>query len=219
MTNLIVSTALTATLLFSQPTTDSFRVAGSAGQLVENHVLSSESLNLSNRYPVKRTSDGFSENIFIALNYLALQGKNYKGGKGNFSFSLILNPNEVFAFHKNVLPKFKQDKIITQESGFLKSDGYRVVAGLQGNGVCHLASLMNLVASEAGLEVTAPVNHNFAQIPGIDKKYGTSIYYLPNGGEISQRQNLYIRNTKEYPVEFKFSLTEDLLDFSINSTD
>lgn len=216
MTNLIVSTALTASLLFSQPTMVS-PVAGNAGQLVQNQVLASETMDLSYRYPVKSVSDGFSENIFIALGYLAFQGDALEAQAGEFAFVLVLNPGEVFAFHKNILPEFKQDKIITQESGFLKKEGYVSVAGLQGNGVCHLASLMNFVATGAGLEVTAPMNHNFAQIPGIDRKYGTSIYYLPKGGGISQRQNLYIRNNREYPVELRFSLAENLLTFSVLS--
>lgn len=212
MTNLIVSAALTASLLFSQPVMVS-PVAGNAGQLVQSQILASETMDLSNRYSVKSISDGFKENILIVLHYLALQGDSLE----DQGVSLIVLPGEVFAFHKNILPEFKQDKIITQESGFLRKEGYVSVAGLQGNGVCHLASLMNLVANEAGLEVTSPVNHNFAQILGIDKKYGTSIYYLPNGGAISQRQNLYIRNNREYPVEFRFSLTENLLTFSIFS--
>ena len=76
---------------------------------------------------------------------------------------------------------------------------------------------MNQVASQAGLLVTAEVNHNFAQIPGIDKKYGTSIYFLPNGGNSSKRQNLYIRNNKDYPVDFGFELEGDLLSFKIVS--
>lgn len=212
MTNLIVSTVLTASLLFSQPTMVS-PVAESAGQLVQRQVLASETMDLSYRYPTKSISDGFRENILLVLHYLALQGDSLE----DQGVSLIVLPGEVFAFHKNILPEFKQGKIITQESGFLKKEGYVSVAGLQGNGVCHLASLMNFVATEAGLEVTAPMNHNFARIDGIDKKYGTSIYYLPNGGESSQRQNLYIRNNREYPVEFRFSLEERLLTFSILS--
>lgn len=216
MSNLIIATALTASLLFSQPTL-STPVAENAGQLIQSQILSSGTMDLSYRYPVKSINDGFSENIFIALGYLSLRGDALQAQGGDFSFSLVLNPGEVFAFHKNILPEFRQDKIITQESGFLKKEGYVSVAGLQGNGVCHLASLMNFVANGAGLEVIAPTNHNFAQIQGIDRKYGTSIYYLPNGGEISQRQNLYIRNNREYPAEFRFFLEENLLTFSVLS--
>jgi hypothetical protein len=92
------------------------------------------------------------------------------------------------------------------------------VGGLSGNGVCHLASLMNQVASEAELLVTAEVNHNFAKIPGIDEKYGTSIFFLPNGGNSSERRNLYIKNNKNFPIEFKFELEGDLLSFKIVSS-
>lgn len=205
MTNLILSSILTASLLLSQPVLTP--VAGSAGQLVEKPVLASGSLDLSNRHPVKSVNDGFKENILINVDYLE------KAGGG----ALVLQPGEVFAFHKNILPQFKGEKIITQESGFTLKDGYQSVSGLPGNGVCHLASLMNQVASEAGLEVTAEVNHDFAPVPGIKKKYGTSIYFLPDGGSNSQRQNLYIKNNKDYPVEFRFNLEGEKLVFSLLS--
>ena len=215
MTNIIAATALTASLLLNRPSCP-VNIAGSAGQLIQESVLASESMDLTKRYPQKSINDGFVENIFTALGYFSLKGKISQANEGEFSFSIVLNPNDVFAFHKNILPQLNGSNIITQDSGFLRSDGYKIIAGLDGNGVCHLASLMNFVASEANLEVTAPTNHNFAQIQGIDRKYGTSIYYLPKGGEVSQRQNLYVRNNKDYPIEFSFLLSGNFLTFSIS---
>jgi len=169
-------------------------------------VLASATLDLCFRHPQPKMSQGFKENILKALEYL----EKDNGDK------TILAPGEVFAFHRNVLPEFKDEKIVTQNSGFLAKEGYKVVGGLQGNGVCHLASLMNKVGREAGLEVTSLVSHDFAQIPGIEEKYGASVFFLPEPNLSSQRQNLYIKNNQAFPVEFVFDLKDDcLLHFSI----
>ena len=208
MANLILSTLLSASLLLAQPGILNTPVAGVAGQLAEkNHVLASESLDLSQRAPVGSVNEGFKENILIAVDYL----KKVNGGW------LVLQPGEVFAFHKNILPRFQGEKIITQESGFGVKDGYKVVSGLPGNGVCHLASLMNKTSRQAGLEVVAEVNHNFAQIPGIEREYGTSIYFMPGGGNNSAAQNLYIKNNQSFPVEFVFDLIGNQLQFTVKS--
>jgi len=202
MMNVFVSTALSGSLLLGNPATASSFIAQSAVLIPQNQIiLASGSLDLANRHPDQIISEGFQENILIALGYL-----------GN---SIILEPSDVFAFHKNILPEFRVRKIVTQESGFGAKDGYKAVAGLYGNGVCHLASLMNMVAQNGGLEVMAEVNHNFAPIPGIDKKYGTSIYFLPRGGSVSERQNLYIVNNFDFPVELVFSLEGDLLKLTL----
>ena len=124
---------------------------------------------------------------------------------------------QVFDAKGNFITQWKSPELGRPWDVDVGKDGYLYVGGLPGNGVCHLASLMNQVASEAELSITAEVNHNFAQIPGIEKKYGTSIYFLPNGGNSSERQNLYIRNNKDYPVEFEFELEGDLLSFKIVS--
>ena len=208
MTNLILSSILSASLLLARPGILNAPIAGMAGQLIEeSHILASESLDLSRRAPVESVNEGFKENILIALEHL----KRINNG------TLILQPGEVFAFHKNILPQFKGEKIIAQESGFGVKDGYKVVAGLPGNGVCHLASLMNKVARKAGLEVVSEVNHNFAGIPGIEREYGTSIYFMPGGGRNSANQNLYINNNKQFPVEFVFDLSDNQLQFAIKS--
>ena len=202
MINTILTTALSASLIFTPIPSGDLNVAGQAGQLVEagHQVLASEVMDLGSRYSVASISNGFKENILIALKYLGLE--------------IRLKPNEVFAFHdKGILPEFKESKIITQESDFTTNYGYKVVAGLGGNGVCHLASFMNWVASEAGLEVVAPTNHNFAAIPGIDKKYGTSI----STRNSPERQNLYIRNNFDFPVEFRFFLLGNNLILTVSA--
>jgi len=207
MLNTLVSTALSTSLILTSLSEGNTPVAEQAARLVERNqvVLAQETLDLTNRHPVESINNGFKENILLALNYLNLDGNN----------GFILNPDEVFAFHKNILPEFRQYKIVTQESGFFTKDGYKYVGGLAGNGVCHLASLINWVATEASLEVTAPTNHNFAKIPGIEKKYGISILFLPDGGITSEKQNLYIRNSLPSTVKFQFSLFGDELQLTI----
>lgn len=228
MFNTLVSTILSASLLLTPVEGASITgipVAGQAGQLVEQEtVLASYSLDLSSRYPVTSVSDGFKENILIALGYLSsIGGSSEQPVIGDIipqgdtlqaqrNFALSLKPGEVFAFHKKgILPQFNESKIISQESDFTTNYGYKVVAGLGGNGVCHLASLMNLVALKAGLEVVAPTNHNFDRIPGIDKEYGVSI----STRNSPERQNLYIKNNFEFPMFFRFELRENNLVFSI----
>jgi len=119
------------------------------------------------------------------------------------SLTFTLEPDEVFAYHDNVLPEFKEDLVVTMNSRFYVEEGYKSLAGLGGNGVCHLASLINWTAQEADLEVTAKTNHNFAPIPGVPKEYGTSIRYAEVGHN-SQNQNLYIKNGFDEPVTFEF---------------
>jgi vancomycin resistance protein YoaR len=204
MLNQLISALFTASLLFG----GEINATSSAQDMISHfkwEKVASESIDLSFRYPEQGISEGFKENILIAVNYL---NKINNG-------VIVLNPGEVFSFHKNILPEYENQKVITQESGFMVKDGYKSVAGLGGNGVCHLASLMNWTAREAGLEVRSEVDHNFAQIPGIDPQYGTSIKYVPSGGLNSQRQNLYIKNNKEYPVWFLFELEGENLGFSI----
>lgn len=206
MLNTLISAYLATNILLKNPVLNIGDLI--SAQLSQGQVyLASEEIDLANRYPVQSVSEGFKENILTAVYYFILEATPSGG--------LKLNPGEVFAFHNEILPEFEKYKIVTQKSGFIAKDGYKTVAGLQGNGVCHLASLMNKTASEAGLEVTAPTSHDFAKILGIEDKYGTSIKYVQNGGSNTQRQNLYIRNNFDYPVAFLFNLEGENLRFSI----
>ena len=72
-----------------------------------------------------------------------------------------------------------------------------------------MASLMYWTAKDAGLATLAPTNHNFANIPGISREYGVSIF-SPN-----QLQNLYIENNFDKSIVFLFDYNNDLLSLSI----
>jgi hypothetical protein len=162
---------------------------------VREQVLAEHSLDLTTRDEVEIVNEVFAFNILKALEYL-----------GTDSFTL--EPGEVFAFHANVLPEFEDPKI-TMNSKFYVEEGYQAVGGLGGNGVCHLASLINWVAQDAGLEVTALMNHSFAPVPGVPAEYGTSIRSQ------SPNQNLYIKNGFDYPVKFVFKVDKNKVKLKI----
>ncbi len=163
---------------------------------LQEQVLAEHALDLTIRDGEEKINEVFAFNILKALEYL---------GTDQFT----LEPGEAFAFHANVLPEFENPKI-TFNSMFYVNEGYRAVGGLGGNGVCHLASLMNWVASETNLEVAAPINHSFAPVPGVPPEFGTSIRSQ------SPTQNLYIRNNFDYPVNFVFSAEEDAVGLKIS---
>jgi hypothetical protein len=181
--------------------------------LVVNKPLASHTLDLKIRSPFPSVNEGFSDNILLSLHYL--NGEKFSAGQVNweeirkpFKTSFVLNPDQVFAFHGLTLPQY-QNQAVTMNSNFSMKDGYKFVAGLPGSGVCHLATLMTWVGKEAGLEVTALANHDFAPVKGVERKYGTSI--MSN----SATQNLYIKNNSGSPLVFEFMASEDSVVFSI----
>lgn len=172
----------------------------------KTEILAEHELDLTNRLlaspqggPVEYGSQVFADNILLSLHYLkgdVEQPLDWNKIREPFEVSFTLEPGEVFAFHSNSLPEFEPS--VTMNSRFFMEEGYKSLAGLGGNGVCHLASLLNWTASNAGLEVTALANHSFAPVPGVPKEFGTSIRSQ------SPNQNLYIKNGFEVPVEFEF---------------
>lgn len=164
--------------------------------------LSEKTLDLTVREKSPNINQGFTDNILLAIHYLNGEKFNRKGVEWNkirepLTVTFVLQPGESFAFHRNTLPGFNDPKV-SIDSKFIVGEGYKSVAGLGGNGVCHLASLINWTAQEAGLEVISPVNHNFFPIAGIPQEFGTSIH------SASPSQNLYIRNNQPKPVTFAF---------------
>ena len=110
-----------------------------------------------------------------------------------------------FVFHDQILPEYKGSVVRTTNAHFNYQDGFKSDGYLTGDGVCHLASLIYWTAKDAGLEAYAPTDHDFAEIPGVPKEYGVSIYDLPGAFETSARQNLYITNNLDKPVSFIFN--------------
>ena len=182
--------------------------------------ISTKVLSLKNRNSNKQVNDVFADNIILNLHYIKGDVDNYLDSKLKgeemvswtelekpFNFTLTLPPGQIFTFHDDVLPKYEKEDLSSVKTSFSYDQGYKQVDGLYGNGVCHLASLINWTASTSGLAVEAPTNHNFAPVPAVPNEYGTAILYM--GGYSSQLQNLYIKNTYDYPVHLLFDVNKD----------
>lgn len=185
-------------------------------------------MDLSKRLDNEAGSRIFADNILLALHYQKGDINELKTGskitseaninwdkvRSPFEYSFTLKTGEVFAFHNKALAEYGNPKY-TMNSRFFGEEGYKFLNGLGGNGVCHLASLMNWVARDANLEVTAKVNHDFWPVPGISREYGTAIFYSDVDNFTAQNQNLYIKNNFDYPVEFKFNVEENKVKLAV----
>lgn len=193
-------------------------------QISTEHMLAQKEISLENRYAVKSVSDIFKDNILLNLSYMdgkVTSGQNIDWNKVKepFKYELILRPNDVFAFHEDVLDQYKGKVIRTTNAHFNYQEGFKFSGLMFGDGVCHLASLMYMVSKEAGLDTLAPTSHDFAQIPDIPKEYGVSIYNLPGSKGSNAQQNLYITNNRQKPVTFKFDYKEDKLKLAVFESD
>jgi hypothetical protein len=172
-------------------------------QVPATQVLATKQYSLADRYSNTFVNDVFADNIMLTLSYMAKQtteGKSVDWGKvtGPFTYKMVLNPGQTFAFHDQVLPEYTGKVDMTTNAHFDSYDGFKSDGWLVADGVCHLASFMNVVAKDAGLKVEAPTRHDFAKIPEVDPKDGVSIF------STSSAQNLYITNTKSKPIAFVF---------------
>lgn len=185
-------------------------------------VLSEKSLSLTNRYPNPWVNEVFVDNMVLTLHYLKsdipkppVDEASWKKIKEPFTVSFRLKPGQTFAFQDSAYPEFKDKVVKTTKATFNLQQGFRSSGFLVGDGVCQLASLINWTAREAGLEVLSPTNHDFALIPDVPKKFGTSIFYLPDNPLGNARQNLYITNNKDKEIAFNFTVTQDRLSLTI----
>ncbi len=201
--------------LFSQFATPSMDVT-----TVQQKYLASQEISLEKRYENKYVNDVFKDNILLNMSYLShkvtkKEDINWDDIREPFNYSFTLLPNQTFAYHEDVLEKYKNSLVRTTNAHFNFDDGFKSDGYLMGDGVCHLASLMYWVAKTAGLTSYAPSNHNFAVIPEIDKEFGVAIYKMPGNYNANSMQNLYITNNKKNPVVFDFAYKNSKLTFSI----
>ena len=179
-------------------------------------VLSARSMSLQTRQPDRFVNGVFKDNILLNLNYLSggVQSKdeiNWDKINQAQSSEFRLNPGEVFAFHDDLLPEYRGRVVRTTNAHFNYSDGFKSDGYLSGDGVCHLASLINWAARDANLLVESPTNHNFANIPEVPRQYGVSIYDGPGASIGDEKQNLYITNNYNKPVTFRFNYQDSIL--------
>jgi hypothetical protein len=186
-----------------------------------DQTLADHTISLDDRYPQSKfVNDIFKFNILLNTDYLANQ-KFDAPQKLNLSdldkqteVSFTLKPGQTFAFHDQVLDKYQDKVVVTTNSQFNSTQGFKTDGELHGDGVCHLASLLNWAASDAGLEVEAPTNHDFAPIPEIPKQYGTAIFYS-GGKAVNAKQNLYITNTKDKDVKITLNYKDQNLEAKV----
>lgn len=183
-------------------------------------ILAQKEYSLSDRYGNSYVNNVFSDNILLTLAYMRGMVKegqpvDWKTVRGDFTHTLVINPGQTFAFHDALLPQFKNIPIETTNAHFDSQEGFESDGWLVGDGVCHLASFMNVVAREANLQVLSPTPHDFAVIPDVPRQYGVAIYYQAGEPGASALQNLYITNTFDKPVSFIFTHTGDKLTITV----
>ncbi len=171
-------------------------------------LVSEHTISLENRQNDRGVNEVFKDNIL--LNYAYLSGGvtsapiNWDEVRRPSRYEFSLKPGETFAFHGDALPEYRNKVVRTSNAHFNGLEGFKSDGYLMGDGVCHFASLIYWVASDAGLDAKAPTNHNFAKINGISREYGVSIYNSPNTPEANARQNLYVTNNFDKTVTFVF---------------
>lgn len=187
---------------------------------LNEQLLSQQEISLENRQPDSWVNGIFKDNILLNLAYLdgrvsKKEDIDWEEVRKPFTYQFRLNPDEVFAFHEDVLPQYKGKVVKTTNAHFNAADGFKSDGYLYGDGICHLASLIYWVAKDAGLDAYAPANHDFAKIADISKEYGVSIYSYPGRVETNARQNLYITNNKDKLVTFRFEYDGTRLKVSV----
>src|SRR5438874_372194 len=80
-------------------------------QQSQGQLLASHSMSLDDRYPIKSVSDVFKNNILLTLAYMSGTVKNanqvnWDALHQSTSYTMTLQPGEVFAFDDSVLPEF-----------------------------------------------------------------------------------------------------------------
>ncbi len=183
-------------------------------------VLSVQAYSLTDRYKNSFVNDVFVDNILLTLSYMEGQTKvgekvDWEKVRNQPSFSFVLLPGKSFAFHDLTVDEYTPSVVKTTNAHFSSTEGFKSDGWLVGDGVCHLASFMNVVARQAGLEVEAPTRHDFAAIPEVSKEFGTAIYYVPGDKNVSSKQNLYVKNTLDRPIAFVFVHAENQLKVAV----
>lgn len=176
---------------------------------ITDKVIGEKQFSLENRYAVKSVNEVMKKNILLNMAYL--NGKVTKKSEIDWDkivspvhFEKNLKPGEVFAYHEIVRKEYTGKVVFTTNTSFNASDGYLTDGYLYGDGVCHIASLINWAAIDAGLKTVVPKDHrSVGPIPDVPDDYGVSIY-KDAGKNSGANNNLYIINTKDREVKFHF---------------
>ena len=177
-------------------------------------LISSHKMSLEDRWDNPAVNEVMRDNILLNLAYMkgtvvTKDQINWDNIRLASDYSFVLKPQETFAFDDSILPNYLGKITKTGNSHFTYAEGFKSDGYLAGDGVCHLASLINWSARDAHLDVVAPTNHDFAKINDIPKEYGVAIFAT------NSSQNLYITNNQNRPVEFKFHYDGKYLEVSV----
>lgn len=183
-------------------------------------LLATRSISLENRYADEWVNGVFKDNILLTMAYMRGEVKDANTIDWNrvrqpFTYEMKLKPNEVFAYHDDVMAMYKGRVAKTTEAHFNSYEGFKSDGWLVGDGVCHLASVINWAARDAKLDVVSPTRHDFAVIPDVPREYGVSIYSNPYAPGTNTNQNLYITNSLENTVRFIFEYKNSVLKVSV----
>jgi hypothetical protein len=186
----------------------------------DRKLLATRQISLEQRQPDRWVNGIFKDNILLSMAYIKGEVKSkedidWDKVRKPFTYELVLKPGETFAFHDDLLPQYKDKVVKDGNSEFNSMYGYKSSGWLVGDGVCHLASIINWPAKEAGLDVLAPTYHDFARINEVPRDFGVSIYTYPGESYSDKLQNLYITNSFENDVVFVFDFNGDILKVSV----
>lgn len=184
-------------------------------------VLAVRQMSLDQRYSVPAVNEVMKKNILLNIAYLSGEVSNksqidWEALIQADSYQFTLEPGEVFAYHDLVRPEYAGKLAVTTSTNFGAGDGYLSDGYLYGDGVCHLASLINWAARDAGLEVVVPKDHrSVSTINQIPDDYGVSIYKDPSAN-IGANNNLYITNNKDHAVSFSLNYNDGELEVKVS---
>lgn len=182
----------------------------SVAQKPKEQVLARREFSLEKRYAVESVNEVMKKNILLNIAYLdgrvaSKQDIAWDEVVKPFHSEFVLEAGKTFAYHEIVRNEYKGNLALTAKTNFNASDGYLSDGYLYGDGVCHLASLMNWAAQDAGLNVVVPKDHrSVGPINEVPDEYGVSIY-KDAAANIGANNNLYITNTKDEAVKFHFN--------------
>lgn len=186
-------------------------IFGAMPTMPESHLLASRNMSLENRaMPGSFMNSVMKDNILLTIGYMRGIVNNPSKIDWNeirkpFTYTFELKSGESYAFQKDSLPEYADSVVKTINVNFGGSDGYKHDGYLMGDGVCHLASLFYWAAKDAGIQTTAPTNHDFMAIPEVPREYGVSIYSTPGEARANAQQNLYIKNDTKDPILFEIT--------------
>jgi hypothetical protein len=206
-----ILTAILALFLVVKPV-NNLPVAIPIAMTNPEKILASRQISLETRYAVKSVNDVMKKNILLNLAYLSGEVKSKKDINWDEllkskEYTLVLRPNETFAFHDSVLDEYKSTLVATTNAHFNSKEGFLSDGYLVGDGVCHFASIIYWAAKDAGLDALRTKSHSVAKIQEVPDEYGVSIYVDPSSG-YGARNNLYVTNNKEHDVKFRFEYKE-----------